>query len=246
MPDRRATEPAVSHGTAGQGDAASVISGVKERVSQPDLYSWLHPPPVFEWIEAFKEWKAQWLLTEPVLDELFDVWFREHWPILHNQGLRDPVADPSRWAHLFDFWSRELLILCAQDLLLPPYHTTTSVAHPALRWSPSTTTPAPRQRRRRTRNVISKRTAAEIQQACTEGEPAARDSITVMFPPNSFVSRDDLKQKPVRSAHSHRSYKTFVRLQGSRYYCRLCGPESSSWKNEKDLLRHVWTKHFNV
>jgi len=187
------------------------------------------------------------MVDGPIWAESFDVWLRPRWLLLHNQGLRDPVADPSRWERLFALWSQELLTLRAHEPPpLPIYPTITSEAHPVQQSSSSTPTSAPRQCHRRTRNTISRLTAAEIQQACTTGEPAARDSITVMFPPNSPVSRDDLKIKPGGSAHSHLDYMVFVGLRGSRSYCRLCPAGRPDWKNDKDLLGHIWNKHFDI
>jgi len=223
------------------------MSGVAEGVGQQNPEFFLRPPPIPEWTEAFNKWQSQGVFTGSIWAELFDAWLRPRWPLLHNQGLRDPVADPSRWTRLFTFWSHELMGLHAQEHPpLPMYPTTTSGAHPVQQSGSSTTTPAPYHSQSRIRNTTSRLTAAEIQQACTTGEPAARDSITIMFPPNNPISRDDLKKKPGGSAHSHRSYMVFVGLRGLRYYCRLCDIGRADWKNDKDLLDHIWNKHFDI
>jgi hypothetical protein len=207
----------------------------------------LQPPPVPDWSKNFNEWHPQLMVDGPLWIESFDRWLQPRWPLLHNQGLRDPVTDPSRWDRLFALWWKELLVFLSQEpQQSPPLPSRPSEAHHVPQPSASMTAPAPRQSRRRFRNTHSRLTAAKIQETCSGGEPAAVNSITVMFPSNSPVLREDLKKKPRGSAYNNLSYASFVGLRGLRYYCRLCGATSSDWKNEKELLNHVWNTHFDT
>jgi hypothetical protein len=250
-------QPPAIFPTAGQ---ENLLVGVEEVVDQQATEFSLRPPPIPEWVTAFTEWFQGQGCDDPILlgpgwAQLFGEWLQLRWPLLHNQGLRDPVTDHSRWVRLFALWLKELLEFQAQLLSgsqhpSPVNPTTTltspSEAHLIPQANYSTTTSALRQPRRRTRNTISRHTAAEIQQTCIGGERDAVNSITLAFPPDYHVSREDLKRKPGTSAQDHRGYMMFVGLRGLQHYCRLCGDGSSVWKNDKDLLNHIWNKHFDI
>jgi hypothetical protein len=246
-------QPRALSTTAGQ-DNENVMLGVEKVVDQQAVESSLRPPPIPLWGTAFNEWFQGQGSDDPIFlgpgwAQLFGEWLQPLWPLLHNQGLRDPVTDRSRWVRLFALWLKGLLAFHAQSPSpVNPATTLTSPSETHLipQASSSTTTPALRQHRKHTRNMISRRTAAEIRQACIGGEPGAVNSITRVFLPDYHVSREDLKQKPGSSTQNHWNYMALVGLRGSRYYCRLCGAGSSDWKNDKDLLDHTWNTHFDI
>lgn len=223
-----------------------------------------------EWLQARRRWARDHRFNDPVLVGLllaraFDAWLRPLWPLLYNQGLSGPTESRSRWIHLFDFW---LLMRDAQELLMvqqplsptvrAPTHPTT---HPApipilVPSIPLPSTPIPtRASRRNVRNATSHRTVVAIQQECEKrgGEKEAIQKLETVFPANTVVSRDALKvtrrstrrltRRSRGSMRNHQGYLEFVGRREVQHYCRLCGPSSKLWKNEKDLLNHVWNIH---
>jgi hypothetical protein len=252
-----------------QRDASSTLPEVDESFSEDILTAIYQPPAIPNWSQLFDKWlqaRRRWMVDrgsdDPILLRLpltgvFDAWLQPRWPLLHNQGLGDPIEDPSRWAHLFDFW---LLMPDTQELLAvhqplsPPVQAPTNLSIvPAPIPSPAWPSTAifTRTSRRKSQNTVSVRTVVEIQQNCEKrgGEKGAIQKLEIVFPANIVVSRDALKVKKrskgrlCGSTRNHYGYLEFVGPREGKHYCRLCGSASKLWKNEKDLLNHVWNTH---
>lgn len=252
--------------------ADSIVDGIDESLNEHALADICPPPAIPDWGPLFREWlqaRRRWArdrgFSDPVLLGLllsgaFNTWLQPQWPLLYNQDLRGPTEGASRWIRLFDFW---LLMPCTQELLViqqPLYPTVQAPTNP----TNTTMVPAPipsgpgpnpriptRGNRRDTRNATSLRTVVAIQQECEKrgGEAAAIQRLEVVFPANTVVSRDALKvtrrstRRSRGSTRNHQGYLEFAGRREGQHYCRLCGLASKLWKNEKDLLNHVWNVH---
>jgi len=253
-----------------QRDAGSILTEVDETFSEHVLAAIYRPPAIPDWGQLFQKWlqaRRWWArdrgFNDPVLPELrlanvFDAWLQPRWPLLYNQGLSGPTEDPSRWIRLFDFWllmpdTQELLSV--QQPLSPTVQAPTNPTMiPAPIPIPIPSPPRPstiRAIRRNTRNATSARTVVAIQQECEKrgGENEAIQRLEIVFPANTVVSRDALKvtrrstRRSRSSTRNHQGYLEFAGRREGQHYCRLCGPVSKLWKNEKDLLNHVWNVH---
>lgn len=218
------------------------------------------------WLHARRRWALDRRLGDPVLlwyllAVVFDAWLEPQWPLLYSQGLSGPAEDPSRWVRLFDFW---LLTPSTQELLAvqqPLSPSAQAPTHPSTVPAPiPVPTPLPprlstpivaRPTRRNIWNATSVHNVMAIQQECETrgGEWEAIQRLSVVFPANTVVSRDTLKVKRRSKRRScgttpnHHGYLEFAGRREGQNYCRLCGSASKLWKNEKDLLNHVWNVH---
>jgi hypothetical protein len=183
------THVGLFHSTANQDDTGDRVLVVEEDVGECTLAFFLHPPPIPDWTRSFDLWRQQqwqWMVEQgyygPVLVgitwvQVFNEWLQPRWPLLHNQGLRDPITDSTRWDRLFALSLKEQLESHIQSPIEPPPLpiNPTALAYPSevhpvpQEISSVTTTPDPRQSRRRIRNAISRFTAADIQRACIGG-----------------------------------------------------------------------------
>jgi len=151
--------------------------------------------------------------------------------------------------------TQRVLVVQHQQPLSPLVQTSGIVSAPVpIPLPPCLSTQIPaRASHRKTRNATSVRTVVAIQQDCEErgGEKEAIQRLEIVFPPDAAISRDALKLKGrskrwlCGSTRNHRGYLEFAGRREGRHYCRLCGSVSKLWKNEKDLLNHVWNVHCN-
>jgi len=94
---------------------------------------------------------------------------------------------------------------------------------------------------------MSTHTVQQIQHTCTVagGDADAIQRLAVVFPPGGVVTRDALKVGRKRKSRvGHRGYQEFSGQVDGQWYCQLCDRIGGrTWKNEKDILNHVWNKH---
>jgi len=92
---------------------------------------------------------------------------------------------------------------------------------------------------------MSALTVQQIQQACTVagGDADAIQRPAVVFPPAGVTTSDALKVGR-KSRMDHRGYQEFSVLVNGRWCCQLCNMLGRrTWKDEKDILNHVWNEH---
>ena len=66
------------------------------------------------------------------------------------------------------------------------------------------------------------------------------------FPPGGVVTRSALKVRKKSSVGYH-DYQEFSGMVDGLWCCRLCKRIGGrTWKNEKDILDHVWNTHCNT
>ena len=227
----------------------------------------LNPPdiPVYyllflHWLQARRAWMVNQGYGDPVLvgasflAQRFNEWVREWWPLFHFLRLGTPVTNPSGWAGIFDFW----FITLRPDHIssAPPSHTTpaTSTAlttpyqPPSDAIASSASAALASRNKKHYRSKKSTLTVEQIQHGCivAGGEAQAIQRLAVVFPSGSVVVRDALIVGQRRRV-GHRGYQEFTGPLDGRWYCRLCKTTGArTWKNEKDILNHVWNEHCNL
>ena len=210
-----------------------------------------------QWLHTRRAWMVNQgygdpFLVDPSLSaQRFDEWARQWWPLFHFLGLG---TNPSGWAGIFDFW-----LISQQPGYLSPVsssHTmpedagtvvTAPYQAPLVATASPAPVPLPGRNRRYYQNKTSTLTVQQIQHGCTiaGGEADAIERLAVVFPSGSAVTRDTLKVGRGPRAR-HRGYQDFTRLLDGRWYCRLCKMTGArTWKNQKEMLNHIWNTHCN-
>ena len=211
-----------------------------------------------QWLQARRGWIIRqgrgdpFLVGSSLLAQNFDKWLRQWWPLFHFLRLSAPGTNPSGWIGIFDFW---FITIPDEHISSPSLPQTvpdiTSTAPTASDQAPDVAIASPASARLATGsmkhywNETSMLTVQQIQHACTVagGDPSAIQRLAVVFSPGSVVTRDALKvgQKP---RVGHHGYQEFSVLLDGRWYCLLCRMTGErSWKNQKDILSHVWNDH---
>ena len=218
----------------------------------------LYDPLFLQWLQARCTWMIRqgrgdpFLVNPSLLAQMFDKWLRQWWPLFHFLHLGAPETDPSGWVGIFDFW---LLTLPYENFQSPflsqttPANTITTPTAPyqapeVAIASPPSASLAPGSMKHYW-NEMSTLTVQKIQHSCTVagGDPDAIQRLAVVFPPGRVVTRDALKVGR-KSRVDHRGYQEFSVLLDGRWYCLLCRMTvERSWKNQKDILNHVWNDH---
>jgi len=188
------------------------------------------------------------LVDPSLLAQVFDKWLRQWWPVFHFA----PGTNASGWVGIFDHW---LLTLPNEHISSPfSFHTTPDNTIMTLTASDQTpevaiaTFPSASLATgnlKHYRNETSTHTVQQIRYACTVagGDPYAIQRLAVVFPPSSAVTRDALKVGRKQRV-GHRGYQEFSVLLDGRWYCLLCKMTGErTWKNQKDILNHVWNGH---
>ena len=222
----------------------------------PDVL--MYDPLFLRWLHARRAWmisqgRGDPLLVGPsFLARIFDRWLRQWWPLFHSLRIGDPDTNRSGWVGIFDLWFGTLFTEHSSSSSPPqtapvnagptptdPYQAPElAIAGPAL-------TSLASQNKKNYRNEVLALTVHQIQHACVAagGDPAAIQRLAVVFPPDVVITRDTLKvgRKP---GVGHRGYQEFSRQVDGRWCCRLCRRMGAkTWKNEKDILNHVWNEH---
>ena len=240
--------------TAARANQQEVLHGRRPEVevsSNQMLNNILHDPLFLQWLRARRAWMINQGCDDPlligpsVLAQLFDAWLRKWWPLFHSLALGVPATNPYGWVNIFDFW----FVTVHSGYISSPSPSQTTPADasatPTVPYqAPAMVRPASAfsANRRHYRHETSTLTVGQIQDRCTiaGGEVDAIARLAAVFPPDSAVARDTLTvgRKP---RGGHRGYQEFTGLRDGRWYCRLCG--AHKWKNEKEILNHVWNAH---
>ena len=209
------------------------------------------------WLQARRAWIVSqgygdpFLIHALYLAQRFDEWVRRWWPLFHFLRVGTPVTNPSGWAGIFDFW-----FITLHSDHISASHTTpanTSTAPTAPYQAPSVAIASPAsaslasRKKKHYRSETSRLTVEQIQHRCTVagGEAEAIQRLTVVFSSGSVVARNALIVGR-RPTADHRGYQEFTGPLDGRWYCRLCKMMGArTWKNEKDILNHVWNEHCN-
>jgi len=225
-------------------------------LNPPDIP--LYDPLFLQWLQARRAWMISQGRGDPslfdpsLLAQMFDKWLRQWWPLFHFLRLGAPGINPSGWIGIFDFW----FITLPYEHFPSPFLSQTTPANTIT--TPTASDQAPEVAvaslssaslatgsMKHYWNEESTLTVQQIQDACTGagGDPYAIQRLAVVFPPGSVVTRDALKvgRKP---RVGHHGYQEFSVLSDGRWYCLLCRMTGErSWKNQKDILNHVWNDH---
>src|SRR5258706_3894777 len=218
----------------------------------------VYDPLFLRWLHARRACVISQGYSDPLLvgpsflARMFDRWLQQWWPQFHFLRVDLPGTNPSSWVEIFDIWFTTLSTEHASPLS-PPRKTPTNASYtPVDRYqTPELANAGPASAslagldKRHYRNEVSTLTVREIQDACTVGggDAGAIQCLAVVFPPGGVVTRSALKISK-KSGVGHRGYQEFSDLVDDRWYCRLCGRIGSrTWKNEKDILNHVWIGH---
>ena len=225
-------------------------------LNPPDIP--VYGPLFLQWRQARHAWMISqgrgdpFLVNTSLLAEMFDKWLRQWWPLFHFLRLSAPGTNPSGWVGLFDFW---FITLPYEHFSSPPLRHVTPVntittptasdqaPEVAIATLPSASLATGSMKHYR--NETSTLTVQQIQHACTVagGDLGAIQRLAVVFPPGSAVTRDALKVSRKQKV-GHRGYQEISVLLDGRWYCLLCRMTGErSWKNQKDILNHVWNDH---
>jgi len=252
-PPPRCEVPAVP---TAPGQVEKTVGRNTVNVMLPDVP--MYHPLFLQWLHARRAWiigqgyRDPLLVGALLLVQMFDRWLQHWWPLFHILCIGAPDTNPSGWVGIFDFWFVTLSTehtppppalqtsppnACAR-LMDPPQASDLAVPSPA-------STPSASRSKKNYRNEMSALNVQQIQQACTEagGDADAIQRLAVVFPPGGVITRDALKvgRKP---RVDHRGYQEFSVLVNGRWCCRLCNMLGRrTWKNEKDILNHVWNEH---
>ena len=243
--------------------APSQIEGdVDENMAEiilPDVP--MYDPLFLQWLHARRAWLISQGYRDPLLVgpsflvRIFDRWLQQWWPLFHSLRIGDPDTNPSGWVRIFDYW----LVTLTTENTPSPSPPQTILANAGVR--PTWTFQAPElaitgpasssltsQNKKNYRNEVSTLTVQQIQHASAAagGDADAIQRLAVVFPPDVVITRDTLKVgRKLRV--EHRGYQEFSTQVDGRWYCRLCMRMGArTWKNEKDILNHVWNEHCNL
>ena len=225
-------------------------------MNPPDIP--LYGPLFLQWLQARRGWVigreggGQFPIDPSILAQMFDKWLRKWWPLFHFLRLGAPGTHPSGWVGIFDFWFSNL----PYEHISSPFLSQTTPActiptptasdqAPEVVSASLISAPLATGSMKHYWNETSTLTVQHIQHTCTVagGDPYAIQRLADVFPPGSVVSRDALKvgRKP---RLGHHGYQEFSVLLDGRWYCLLCSMTGErSWKNQKDILNHVWNDH---
>ncbi len=179
------------------------------------------------------------VLNASVLAKTFQLWLNQWWPTYHCLFIYPRDTNPSDWIDIFDFWYISLGTEPIPSSSSP--HIMDSHQAPSRAIASTVSTSFTTRSKKHYRNEVSTLTVHQIQAACTAagGDADAIQRLAVVFPPGGVIMRDSLKV-----GRGHHGYQEFSELVHGRWYCRLCKRIGSrTWKNEKDVLNHVWNKH---
>ena len=218
----------------------------------------MYDPLFLQWLHARRAWMISQGCGDPLLvgpsflARIFDRWLQQWWPLFHSLRIGDPDTNPSGWVGIFDFW---LVSLSTEHTSSPSPHqmapvnpgSTPTDTHetPELAIASPASTSLASQNKKNYRNEVSALTVQQIQHTCAAagGDADAIQRLAVVFPPDVVITRDTLKvgRKP---RVEHRGYQEFSGRVDDRWCCRLCKRMGGrTWKNEKDILNHVWNEH---
>ena len=217
----------------------------------------MYDPLFLQWLHARRAWmisqgRGDPLLVGPsFLARVFDRWLQQWWPLFHSLRIGAPYTNPTGWVCIFNFWFTTLF---TEHTLSPSPQTapvnagttpTDTYQVPELAIAGPALTPLTSQNKKNYRNEVSTLTVQQIQHASAAagGDAEAIQRLAVVFPPDVVITRDTLKvgRKP---RVEHRGYQEFSRQVDGRWSCRLCKRMGAqTWKNEKDILNHVWNEH---
>jgi len=234
----------------------NTVGGNTENVILTDVP--MYHPLFLQWLHTRRAWIISQGYSDPLLvgtsllAQMFDSWLQHWWPLFHILCIGAPDTNPSGWVGIFDFWfvtlSTEHTPPPSPPQATPPNtcatsmdpHQTSDLAIPSPASTPSVT-----RSRKNYRNEVSVLTVQQIQQACTVagGDADAIQRLAIVFPPGGVITRDALKVGR-KARVDHRGYQEFSVLIDGCWCCQLCNRSGSrSWKNEKDILNHVWNEH---
>jgi len=218
----------------------------REVPCHPLFLLWLHTRR--EWIIG-QGYRDPLLVGPALLAQMFDWWLPRWWPLFHILCIGAPETNPSSWIGIFDFW---FVTLSTEHPPSPSLLQTTppnacaisTDSHQAsdLAISSPVSTPSASRSKKHYRNEMSALTVKQIQQACTVagGDADAVQRLAVVFPPGGVITRGALKVGRM----DHRGYQEFSELVNDRWCCQLCNMLGRrTWKNQKDILNHVWNEH---
>jgi len=187
------------------------------------------------------------LIGPSFLAQMFDRWIQQWWPLFDLLRIGTPGTNPSGWVGIFDLWFSTLSTEYT-SYPSPPQKTSEDVYQaPELAIAGPASTPLESRNKKHYRNEMSTLTLRQIQQTCTEagGDADAIQRLAAVFPPGDVVMRDALKVGRKRKSRvGHRGYQEFSGQVDGQWYCQLCNRIGGrTWKNEKDILNHVWNQH---
>ena len=237
-----------------QATGAFVINATNIMVPDVPIYDNLF----LQWLHARRSWMINqgcndpFLVGHSFLAQVFDRWLQQWWPLFHSLRIGTPETNPSSWISIFDFWFIALSTEHTPSPSQPQTIPTNSNVPPMDTYQapeqgiagPSSTSLAS-QNKKHYRSEMSTLTVQQIQDACFEvgGEADAIQRLAAVFPPVGVITRDALKVSR-RPRVNHRGYQEFSGQVDGRWYCRLCKRIGGrTWKNEKDILNHIWNEH---
>ena len=221
------------------------------------MYGHLFP----QWLQARRAWMISRGYGDPFvigpryLAEMFHAWLQQYWPLIHLIRIGTPVTNLSGWTGIFDFWFIALHtnhISSAPSSHTTPANTSTAPTVPYHPPSVAITSPASASSASRNNKHHGSETSAltlqQIQDGCTAagGATAAIQRLATVFPSGRAITRGALTVDRKARA-DHRGYQEFTgQLRNGRWRCLLCKEaDTQTWKNQKDILNHVWDKHCN-
>ena len=241
------TAPGQIEGDVGGNMADLILPGVP-----------MYDPLFLQWLHARRAWMIGRGYGDPLLvgpsflARIFDRWLQQWWPLFHSLRIGAPDMNPSGWVCIFNFWFTTLFsehTLSPSSPQTAPVNASPTPTDPYQAAELATAGPAPTsltsQNKKNYRNEVSALTVQQIQHTCAAagGDADAIQRLAVVFPPGVVITRDTLKvgRKP---RVEHRGYQEFSGRVDGRWYCRLCRRMGAgTWKNEKDILNHVWNEH---
>jgi len=255
------TGPSQDHVSAMLTDSSQVeeaFDGYTTDIIFPDV-----SPLFLQWLHARRAWMTSQGRIDPLLvgpsflAQMFDRWLQQWWPLFGLLRIGTPGTNPSGWVGIFDLWFSTLSIEHTSSPS-PSQKTSGSASDtpaetyqaPELAIAGLASTPPESRNKKHYRNEMSTLTVQQIQRASTEagGDADAIQRLAAVFPPGDVVMRDALKVGRKRKSRvGHRGYQEFSGLVDGQWYCQLCNRIGGrTWKNEKDILNHVWNKHCDL
>ena len=232
------------------------VDGNTANIILPDVP--MYDPLFLQWLHARRAWMISQGCGDPLLvgpsflARILDRWLQQWWPLFHSLRIGDPDTNPSGWVGIFDLW---LVTMTTEHTSYPsppqtaPTNTgstpTDPYQAPELAIAGPASTSLASQNKKNYRNEVSALTVQQIQHTCAAagGDMDAIQRLAVVFPTDVVITRDTLKvgRKP---RVGHRGYQEFSERVDGRWCCRLCNRMGArTWKNEKDILNHVWNEH---
>jgi len=250
--------PSQYHVSAMLTDSSQVqeaFDGYTAEIVFPDV-----SPLFLQWLHACRAWMISQGCSDPLLvgpsflAQMFNRWLQQWWPLFSLLRIGTPGTNPSGWVGIFDLWFSALSIEHTSPPS-PSQKTSGSASDtpaeasqaPELAIAGLASTPPESRNKKHYRNEMSTLTVQQIQHTCTVagGDADAIQQLAAVFPPGGVVTRDALKVGRKRKPRvGDRGYQKFSGQVGSRWYCQLCNRIGGhTWKNEKDILNHVWNQH---